>query len=62
MDVLLGPLVLTTDLIFFLRSEVVLNIESLADFLGRFALDHVRNRLAADVEQGFDIKVVRGLR
>jgi hypothetical protein len=57
----LGPLILPTDLILFLWCEIILNIECLADFLGRLALDHVGYRLATDVEQGFDVKVVCGL-
>ena len=58
---LLSPLVLTTDLIFLLRGEVILDVESLPDFLGGFALDHVGNSLATDVQKGLDIKVVGSL-
>ena len=57
-DLLLGPLVLPTNLVLLLGSEVVLDIEGLADFFGGFALDHVGDGLAADVEQGFDVEVV----
>lgn len=46
---LLSPLVLTTDLVFLLGSEVVLDVEGLADLLGRLALDHVGDGLAANV-------------
>ena len=58
---LLGPLVFAADLIFFLRSEVILDIKSLSDLLGRLALDHVGDGLASDVKEWLDIKVVGGL-
>lgn len=57
----LGPLVLTADLLLLLGREVVGNVERLADLLGRLALDHVGDGLAADIEKGLDVKVVRGL-
>lgn len=60
-NLLLGPFVLTTDLVLLFGSEIVLNVEGLPDLLGRLALDHVCNGLATDVEQGLDIKVVGGL-
>jgi hypothetical protein len=56
----LGPLVLAADLVLFLGSEVVLDVEGFADLLGRLALDHVRDGLAADVEERLDIHVVGG--
>lgn len=49
-DLLLGPFVLATDLVFLLRGEVVLDIECLPDLLWRLALDHVGNGLAADIK------------
>lgn len=58
---LLSPLVLSADLFLFLWGKVVLDVEGLADLLGGFALDHVRNSLASNIEKGFDIKVVGGL-
>jgi hypothetical protein len=57
----LGPLVLAADLVFLLGGEVVLDVEGLADLLGRLALDHVGDGLAADIEKGLDIEVVGGL-
>lgn len=57
---LLGPLVLATDLLFLLGSEVVLDVECLTDLLGRLALDHVGDSLAADIEEGLDVHVVGG--
>jgi len=56
----LGPLVLAADLVLLLGSEVVLNVERLADLLGGLALDHVGDSLAADVEESLDIHVVGG--
>lgn len=57
----LGPLVLTTDLILLLGGEIVLDVERLSDLVGGLALDHVGDGLAADVEEGLDVKVVCSL-
>lgn len=54
----LGPLVLATNLVFLLRCEVILDVERLADLLGRLALDHICNGLAPNIEQSLDVKVV----
>lgn len=59
---LLGPLVLASDLLLLLGGEVVLDVESLADLLGGLSLDHVGYGLAADVEQGLDVEVVGSLK
>lgn len=56
----LGPLVLAADLIFLLGSEVVLDVERLADLLGGLALDHVGNGFAANIEERLDVHVVGG--
>lgn len=56
----LGPLVLTTNLILLLRGEVILDVEGLADLLRRLALDHVGHGLAANVEESLDVHVVGG--
>ena len=61
-SLLFGPFVLTTNLVFLLRSEVILNIESLADLLRGFALDHICHSLATNVEESLDIEVVRSLK
>lgn len=58
MDLLLGPLVLTTNLVLLLGREVILDVESLPDLLRRLALDHVCDGLAADVKEGLDVEVV----
>lgn len=60
-NLLLGPLVLATNLLLLLRSEVVLDVEGLADLLGRLALDHVCDSLASNVEKSLDIEEVGGL-
>lgn len=60
-NLLLSPLVLTADLIFLLRSEVILDIESFADLLRGLALDHVGHSLATNIQKRLDIKVVRSL-
>ena len=57
----LGPLVLAADLLLFLGGEIVRDVECLADLLGGLALDHVGDRLAADVEERLDVQVVGGL-
>ena len=49
MYLLLSPLILTTDLVFLLGSEVILDVEGLTDLVGALALVHVGNRLAADI-------------
>ena len=59
---LLGPFVLTANLVLLFRCEVILDIEGLPNFLWRFALDHVGNSLASDIEKGFDIEVVGSLK
>ena len=61
LNLLLGPFILTTNLIFFLRGEVILDVESLTNLLRRLALDHIGNGLAAHVEKSLDIEVVGGL-
>ena len=62
LNLLLSPLVLATDLIFLFGRKVILDVEGLANFFGRFALDHVGDGLAADVKEGFDVEVVGSLR
>ena len=62
LNLLLRPLVLTTDLIFLFGCEVILDIEGLANLFGRFALDHVGDGFAADVKESFDVEVVGSLR
>lgn len=62
MGLLLGPLVLTTDLILLLGCEVVLDVEGFADLFWRLALNHIGDGLAADVEESLDVKVVGSLR
>ncbi len=57
---LLAPLVLLPDLLLLRGSEVVLDVEGLPDLLRRLALDHVGHRLAGDVEEALDVKVVGG--
>jgi hypothetical protein len=57
----LGPLVLAADLLLLLGSEVVLDVEGLSDLVGRLALDHVGDGLAADIEESLDVEVVGGL-
>lgn len=47
--ILFGPFVFTTDLILLLRGEIILDIEGLADLLGRLSLDHVCNGFAPDI-------------
>ena len=63
MDVglLLGPFVLAANHVFLLGSEVILDVEGLADLLWRLALDHVGNGLAPNIEKRLDVKVVGGL-
>ena len=60
-NLLLSPLVLAADLILLLRSEIILDVESLADLLWALAFDHVGDSLATDIEKSLDVKVVGGL-
>ncbi len=55
---ILSPLVFATNLFLLLGGKVVGDVESLSDFLGRLALDHVCNGLAANVKEGLDVKIV----
>ena len=48
-------------MILLFGSEIVLDVEGLADLLRRLALDHVGDGLATNVQQGLDIEVVGGL-
>ena len=57
----LSPLVFATDLVLLLGSKIVRDIERLANLLGSLVLDHVGDRLAANIEKGFDVKVMCGL-
>lgn len=57
----LSPLVLSADLLLLFGGKVVCDVERLANLLGGLALNHVGNSLAADIKQGLDIKIVRGL-
>ncbi|GMT17241.1 hypothetical protein PFISCL1PPCAC_8538, partial [Pristionchus fissidentatus] len=54
----LTPSVLLSDLFLFLGSKIVLDIEMLANFVGRLTLDHIGDSLAAVVEKSLDIHVV----
>lgn len=61
MNLLLSPLIFTTDLILLFGGEVVLNVKCLTDLFWGLALDHIRNRLAPDIQQSLDVKVVGSL-
>jgi len=58
---ILSPLVLAADLLLLLRSEVVGDIEGLADLLRGLALDHVGDGLAANIKKRLDVEIVGGL-
>lgn len=57
----LGPLVLTADLLLLLWCEVVGNVKGFSDLLWRFSLDHVCDCLAANIKEGLDVEVVGSL-
>jgi hypothetical protein len=59
---ILSPLILASDLLLFLWGEVICDVESLSDFLRRLSLNHVGDRLASDVKERLDIKIVGCLR
>ena len=52
------PLVLSPNLLLFLRSEVILVDECLANFRRSLSLDHVSNCLAGQIQQALDIQIV----
>ena len=55
---LLGPFIFTADLILLLWCEIILNVECLSDLLRRLSLDHIRDGFAANVKEGFDVKII----
>lgn len=55
---LLTPLVLLSNLLLFRWGEVVLDVESLANFFRSLSLDHVCNGFAVHIQQSFNIQVV----
>lgn len=57
---ILSPLVFPPDLVLLLGGEIIGDVEGLPDLLWALALDHVRDGLAADVEEGLDVEVVGG--
>ncbi|GMT17242.1 hypothetical protein PFISCL1PPCAC_8539, partial [Pristionchus fissidentatus] len=54
----LTPSILLSDLFLFLGSKIVLDVEVLANFLGRLSLQKIRGGFAAIVEKSLDIHVV----
>lgn len=60
LEVVEAPAVLLADLFLVLGREVVLDAKRGAYLVGRLAVDHVGHRLAREVEQGLDVKVVGG--
>jgi hypothetical protein len=57
-----APLVFLAHLLFLAGSEVVLDVESLADLLGGLALDHVGDSLAGHIKKAFNVQVVSSLK
>ena len=55
-----GPLILATDFLLLLGSEVILDVELLADFLRGLALDHVGDGEAGEVQKWLDVEIVCG--
>lgn len=55
---LLAPGVFLAHLFFFGWSEIVLDVEGLADLIGSLAFDHVGDGLARDVKQAANVQVV----
>lgn len=60
-SLLFGPFVLATNLVLLLRREVILDVERFANFLGRFALDHIGDRFASNVEESLYVKIIGSL-
>jgi hypothetical protein len=60
-SLLLTPLILFANLLFFTSSEIILYVESLSDLLGCLPFDHVCYSFACHIQQTFDIQVVGSL-
>jgi hypothetical protein len=56
-----APLVFLAHLFFLAGSEVILDVESLANLLWGLALDHVGDSFAGHIEKAFDVQVVSSL-
>lgn len=57
----LGPLVLTADLLLLLGGEVIGDVEGLADLLWGLPLDHVGDGLASNIKEGLNIEIIGSL-
>jgi hypothetical protein len=58
---ILRPLILPTDLVFFLGRELVGNVEGSAYLFSRFSSDHGCDSFAAVVHEWLDVEVIGGL-
>lgn len=56
-----GPLILPTNLLFLLWSEIILDVERLSNFLWSLSFDHVGHSLACEIQQALDVQVVSSL-
>jgi len=57
---ILGPFVLTADLLLLLWGKVVGDVECLADLFWRLALNHIGDGFASNIKEGLNIEVVGG--
>lgn len=55
---LLSPFVLPTDLVLLFGGEIILNVERLSNLLGGLSLDHIRDRLAANIKESLYVKII----
>jgi len=55
---ILSPFVLPTDLVLLFGGEIILNVERLSNLLGGLSLDHIRDRLAANIKESLYVKVI----
>ena len=55
-----APRVLLLDLLFFLRREIIYDVEGLSDFLRGFSFDHIGNSLTAHFKQPADVEEISG--
>jgi hypothetical protein len=55
-----APFIFFANLLFLLGGEIVFNVELLPNLLRRFALDHVGDSFATQIEQRLNIQVVGG--
>ena len=58
----LAPPKFFVNLVLFVWTEIIVNVESLANVYPGHSLDHLGHGLAGDIQEAFDVQVVSRLR